>query len=138
MSENEENTTGKTGDTKKEAAGKVKKRQEVFLEALEKTLGIVTQAVNVTGIGSSTHYEWMSDYPDYKKKVEAIQNIAIDFAESKLHKRIEGEDTTAIIFFLKTKGKKRGYGDSQHIDLNVNKLPEVQIGLKVHRRKEEE
>ncbi|MDR3142731.1 MAG: hypothetical protein LBU37_13545, partial [Tannerellaceae bacterium] len=49
-----------------------------------------------------------------------IADIAIDFAESNLHKRIKEGDTTSIIFYLKTKGKKRGYIEKSEIDMNSN------------------
>lgn len=51
----------------------------------------------------------------FKKEVDDIQNIALDFAESQLHKQIQDGNTTATIFLLKTKGKKRGYIERQEI-----------------------
>ena len=80
-----------------------------MLEALEKSLGIVTTAAKQIGIDRSTHYKWMESDPEYKKAVEALSDVALDFAESKLHKSIEAGSDTATIFYLKTKGKKRGY-----------------------------
>jgi hypothetical protein len=51
----------------------------------------------------------------FKKEVDDIQNVALDFAESQLHKQIQEGNTTATIFLLKTKGKKRGYIERQEI-----------------------
>ena len=40
---------------------------------------------------------------------EELQNVALDFAETKLHQRIQEGSDAATIFYLKTKGKARGY-----------------------------
>jgi len=45
-----------------------------------------------------------------------IENIALDFAESQLHKQIKEGNSTSTIFYLKTKGKKRGYIERQEHD----------------------
>lgn len=87
-----------------------------MLAALEKSLGVVTSAAKTVGIDRRNHYKWMIADPKYKEAVEDIENIALDYAESRLHKSIgEGSDT-AVIFFLKTKGKKRGYIEKQEIE----------------------
>ena len=91
-------------------------QKKAMIEALERSLGIVTTAVKQVGINRSTHYDWMASDPDYKAAVEGIADIALDFAESKLHKSIENGSDTAVIFYLKTKGKKRGYVERQEID----------------------
>jgi hypothetical protein len=84
-------------------------QKKAMLEALEKNLGIVTGACMQVGIARSTHYLWMGNDAEYKTAVEEIENLTLDFAESRLHNKIRDGDTTATIFFLKTKGKKRGY-----------------------------
>ena len=80
--------------------------KKAMIEALEKTLGIVTTAAKIAGIDRSTHYEWLKNDPEYKAAVESLDDVVLDFAESQLHKRIKDGDTTATIFYLKTKGKK--------------------------------
>ena len=104
-------------------------QKSAMLKALEKSLGVVTTACKITGIARSTHYEWLQKDDDYRKQVELIADMALDFAESKLHKQIEKGDTTATIFYLKTKGKKRGYIEKQEIEhsggltVNITELP---------------
>jgi hypothetical protein len=80
-----------------------------MVDALEKSLGVVTSACKSVGIARQTFYDWYKNDEQFQKEVDSIQDIALDFAESKLHKQIDKGDTTATIFYLKTKGKKRGY-----------------------------
>jgi hypothetical protein len=100
-------------DTIKQNSTKVQKN--AMIEALTKSLGIVTTACRQVDISRETHYRWMRKDKKYKARVDDIEDIALDFAESKLHKQIDKEDTTATIFFLKTKGKRRGYIERQEI-----------------------
>jgi len=86
-----------------------------LIEALEKSLGVITTACKQTGVNRSTFYEWYNKDEDFKKEVDDIGNIALDFAESKLHEQIMDNNTSATIFYLKTKGKKRGYVERQEI-----------------------
>jgi hypothetical protein len=89
--------------------------KRAMIEALEKSLGIVTSACKSVGINRSTHYDWLKTDEDYKAEVESIEDIAIDFAESQLHKQIKDGNPTSTIFYLKTKAKKRGYIERQEI-----------------------
>jgi hypothetical protein len=83
--------------------------KKAMIEALEKSLGIVTTACKQVGIARVTHYEWMKTDAEYKEAVESIADLALDFAESQLHKQIQNGEVSSTIFYLKTKGKKRGY-----------------------------
>lgn len=96
-----------------------------MIEALEKSLGVVTTACKTVGIARQTHYEWYREDAEYKKAVDDVADIAIDFAESQLHKQIQNGEVSSTIFYLKTKGKKRGYVERTEIaaDVNVNKMP---------------
>jgi hypothetical protein len=96
-------------DTKKTEQLRTSVLKAKMLEALESEMGNVTKAFRKTGIARSTHYEWYDTDTDYRAKVNAIKDIALDFAEAMLFSKIKGGDTTSIIFFLKTQGKGRGY-----------------------------
>lgn len=84
-----------------------------MLEALEKAFGIVTAACKAAGINRDTHYRWLKEDADYKDAVNELANVSLDFAENALLKKIQEGETTAIIFYLKTKGKQRGYIERQ-------------------------
>jgi hypothetical protein len=97
------------------ATQNTQQKKEAMLKALEKTLGIVTDACKQVGIARKTYYLWIAKDKDFKDAVDDIANVALDYAESKLHNLITEENPTAIIFYLKTKGKKRGYIERQEI-----------------------
>ena len=80
-----------------------------MLQALEQQLGIVTAACKQVGIDRKTHYRWLQADPDYKEACDQIPDIILDFAENQLYKQIKEGNITATIFFLKTRGKERGY-----------------------------
>ena len=102
-------------------------KKNAMIKALQSTLGVVTTACQMVGIDRKTHYLWMNNDEDYRKQVESLSDLAIDFAESQLFELIKGAhrevstpdgeviriqdapNTSATIFYLKTRGKKRGY-----------------------------
>jgi len=86
-----------------------------MVAALEKSLGIVSTACKAAGISRDTHYRWMKEDSEYKASVHELSEVALDFAESHLHKLIKDGNPAATIFFLKTKGKGRGYVERQEI-----------------------
>jgi hypothetical protein len=101
--------------------------KKAMIEALEKSLGIVTSACKSVDISRETHYRWLREDADYKAAVEALSDVALDFAESQLHKQIKDGNSTATIFFLKTKGKKRGYVERQELDVSTGKMFQIEV-----------
>jgi hypothetical protein len=97
-------------------ANKSEHIKKALIESLEKTLGVVTTACKMAGIGRTTFYKYYKEDLEFKKAVDDIENIGIDFAESQLHQQIRDGSTAATIFYLKTKGKKRGYIERQEIE----------------------
>lgn len=82
------------------------------LDELRKSLGIVTRACSKAGVGRSQFYEWNRTDKEFAAEVKDVSEEAIDFVESQLFKSMQANDkgsVTAQIFYLKTKGKHRGY-----------------------------
>ena len=81
-------------------------KKKAMMEALEKSLGVVTQACRIASVSRTQYYQWLKDDPVFKKQTDDISEIAIDFAESKLHSLISQENVPSTIFYLKTKRKE--------------------------------
>ena len=84
-------------------------KKESILKALEKNLGVVTLSCRKADIPRSTFYKWLKTDEEFAKQVKDIDNVALDFAESELFKQIQNGIPASTIFYLKTRGKKRGY-----------------------------
>ena len=95
---------------------KKQQTKKALLDALEKSLGIVTTACKIVGVDRGTFYRYYNEDEDFKKSVKDIENVSLDFAESKLLEQIKSNNTAATIFYLKTRGKHRGYIEKQQIE----------------------
>ena len=82
--------------------------QENFLSNLEKQMGILSSALQKSNITQEKYDDWYRNV-EFKKRVNLINERSIDFVENQLLKKINEGDLSAIQFYLKTKGKKRGY-----------------------------
>lgn len=92
----------------------------ILLEALEQSLGVVTTACKIVGCNRSTFYGYYNRDSKFREAVDELQNMTLDFVESQLHKQIKDGNTTATIFYLKTKGKKRGFVERREVELTAD------------------
>ncbi len=115
-------------------------KKDAMLQALTASLGNVTEAAEKIGMNRKTHYEWLKDDPEYAAAVASLKNVALDFAESQLKKLMEGAErqalthdgevvtikdapnTSAVIFYLKTQGKQRGYIERQELSTEIKSI----------------
>lgn len=82
--------------------------QELFLSILEKSLGIVSIALQKADVSRDEYVFWQ-DNIEFKRRLDLISDTSVDYVENKLLALINKGDLSAIQFYLKTKGKKRGY-----------------------------
>jgi len=84
------------------------KKQQHFLDTLNKSLGILTLALQQSNTRYEEYESWLEEM-DFELEVKKINETAVDFVENQLMKLVREGDLSAIQFYLKTKGKNRGY-----------------------------
>ena len=104
-------------NTKKTQKTQKINKKETFLKSLKKNLCNISKACEAANISRKTYYRWIEDQ-EFKDQVEAVKEGLIDHVEHQLLQKIDSGDTTAIIFFLKTRAKDRGYVEKQEITLS--------------------
>ena len=86
------------------------------IDALENADGYVSKAASLLGCSSRTVYNYRDKYVTVAEAWINIRERRHDFVENALHKRIQSGSDTAIIFYLKTQAKDRGYIERQELD----------------------
>jgi len=90
-------------------ATKRERTADRIIQAIHNSQGLLTVAAASSGIGYRTIMRYIKDYPSVAEAAIEAKERMIDFAESKLLGNIKAGDNTAIIFYLKTQAKHRGY-----------------------------
>ena len=98
---------------------------EKIIQVYEKKGCNITATCTALGISRKTFYEWKEKKKKLAEGLEAAEEAIIDFAESKLVEHINNDDVQALIFFLRTKGKKRGYVEKIESDVNINQFEKL-------------
>jgi len=96
------------------------KKKKLFIEKLRYAAGNISKVCDALNIGRRTYYNWLEKDPKFKEAVEDAQEALIDDVESALYSQISNGDTTAMIFFLKTRAKHRGYVEKQERAITLN------------------
>ena len=108
-----------------------KNKKKRFIEIYFKSLGDITTTCKEIKISRWTFYAWLEKDKKFKQEIEEQDNVNLDFAENCLKKKMRDGDTRAIIFFLESKGKKRGYGNSIDVTTNGKAITHEPITIEV-------
>ena len=98
---------------------RIEHKKTLIVEGMIKTLGNVSKTCEMLGIGRTMFYEYYNNDLEFKSKIDDIKNIALDFVEDKLIGKIKEGDIVAILFYLKTQGKKRGYVERVENEITI-------------------
>jgi hypothetical protein len=99
-----------------------------FLQAYERTFGNVTESCAHAGIARQTYYRWLRSPTEINRKFRERLDLLkpeearIDFLEAAHTELVKRGDAAAIIFGLKTQGRKRGWAERVE---QIQEVPEV-------------
>lgn len=90
-------------------SGKPRYTPEEVAEALREAHGLMSAAGRRLGISRQAVWKYAKKYKIVADARDDAKESMKDFAESKLFQEIDAGNMTAIIFYLKTQAKDRGY-----------------------------
>ncbi len=96
-----------------------KELKQLFLEEFKKKACNISATCAATNVSRSWYYTYREKDKKFREELEAMEAEIIDMAETQLYKNIREGKETSLIFFLKCKGKDRGYIERQEIDSTV-------------------
>ena len=111
--------------TKKRVTKVRAKKKLALLDAYDKSLGNVSTACKMVGLSRETFYRWRREDEAFQDAVNEVDEANIDFAETALLKNIREGKETSLIFYLKTKGKDRGYIERVEQEVTINPFEDV-------------
>ena len=86
---------------------------ELAAIAIYEARGMASVAARKLGVTVRVINRYMKDYDICRVAKEEAETMLLDFAEAKLMQKIRSGDIASIIFFLRTKGKSRGYTEKE-------------------------
>ena len=120
MAKNTKNNDSKSTD------GTLSDKKETFLKIFEKNRCNVAVSCRKSNIGRRTYYNWKEADKDFAQACVDTEEGLIDNAEDKLQELINKNNPIAVLFYLKTKGKKRGYIEKQEVEL-IKPIDEIEF-----------
>lgn len=97
-----------------------------IIDALEKSGGNQAAAARALDCSRNTIRNRINSSDKVKKAYDEVNEANLDRAENELMELVKEGDFKAIKFYLRTKGRTRGYGDKMELDgdlsstINVN------------------
>ena len=104
------------------------KDKEVFIKSYKehKTISAACEAANIS---RRTFYDWKEQDEDFTQRIVEIDESRIDYVEGKLFENIDANKTNEILFYLKTKGKNRGYVERQEHQIDGGFPTKIEIEI---------
>jgi hypothetical protein len=105
-----------------------KYKQADVIKAIKLSHGILSAAAENLGCSRNTIDAYRQKYPRVQAAYEEANETTLDFAESQLITNITLLKEASIFFYLKTKGKKRGYREREAVlNIDLSKLSDEQL-----------
>ena len=118
-------------------AGKPRTRPTLTKAQIAKALqahnGLYSNTARALGVTYNAIQQRVKGDPELMQIVEDVTTRMLDRAENKLYQKINAGNMTAIIFYLKCKGKDRGYVEKQQLEAGASPQPERKASMRRRR-----
>ena len=106
-------------------------KKVAMIKALGTTFGNVSKAIanlesNDYTVSRTQHYKWLKEDEEYAQAVEDASDKTLDLVEAALINQVKNGSVQATMFYLKTKGRNRGYNEKLDVDITSGEEP-IQI-----------
>lgn len=97
--------------------------QEQMLEAIKGSQGLVSKIQKKLEAATQERWSWetveryLHKWESCEQAVKAEKEAMLDIAENNIHKELENGDVATSKWYLRMKGKERGYEDTPTIKL---------------------
>ena len=124
----------KTGSRNSRTTEQIK---ALFIETYQKNLCNVSKTCKTLKVGRTQYYTWMKD-DIFREAIEKSEIHQVEFVENALLKKIEEGSDSSIQFYLKTKGKKYGYGTQIDVTTNGESINQISVIKMIEVKKEDD
>ena len=127
------------GLTQREINREVAKKK--LLEGMDRHNCIIYRACQYAGCTRNHFIDLYRDDPEFKTAIDALTERKIDQMEESLETKVK-VDTVANIYWLKCKGRKRGWNERIGIDINPestlvsNEVIDMAVGMALKAERE--
>ena len=101
------------------------------LKAIGESRGMMTLVARGAGCSQNTVRQWRHQFPEIAQAFEDAEERQLDITELQLFKLINEGNLGAVIWYLKTKGRKRGYSEYQDIASAYGRAIQVDVRVVV-------
>jgi len=97
-------------------ANRCKYKQSDIIDAVKQSEnGLPSEVADILECCDATVYNYRNKYPAIQEAFASKKERRKDFVEGELYKQIKRGNIAAIIFYLKTQAKDRGYVERQEV-----------------------
>jgi hypothetical protein len=86
-----------------------------IIEALQQNAGLMAPAARALGVSRNSLMIRIAKEPELRKVRDEAVEIMLDIAEGHLMNGIRSGDKKDVRYFLRTRGRNRGYGDRTEV-----------------------
>ena len=115
------------GGAREGAGAEYKFSEQEMIDAIVKSAGYVSGAAKILKCSVQTVYNYIEKFESVRSAKFDIEERTLDSAEISLINNIQKGETVSIIFYLKTKGKNRGYVERQEQIISPGSSGEIVV-----------